>query len=400
MNGVSSPNSTKQRMIKGPWSGPMLSWLSDTAGSVFGGLGRGIADTIGKLIPGRGKKQDQDGLSHGPLVQFNWRDQLQDLASYNASIKLMIADSFADLTERAEFRDVRVLAVRRGKGIIVECPPSFRGRAVFPRGSNLVGRVDRGYARWAFMTRVQRAFRYRLNAKTTVQAIMLAWPERVLNEQQRQFYRALIEEPAWLTQKRREEEAERDPKKAATPAEQDDRPRLPEPEVAIAPLLDVESCIPVEIANEEMWQPRNTLAVDDQPIATPEIGDVFPARVIDISAGGMQLEVSSVYESWYRDHQEFWLHVLLPDADRPLLIAAKLAHVYAMDGSDANEIEIRVVKTEDGWDRQDVPKRIRFGLQFLFDHNPIHSDFIIEKISAFTISAEREELKQGVFRGH
>jgi hypothetical protein len=217
-------------------------------------------------------------------------------------------------------------------GMVVE-PPSACGATIsLAAGVKLVGAMTVGQNRWMFHTRVGG----HVPGPHGSRALVLEAPQGVERCTRRGFYRISTADI-----------------------------RLPN--VRCWALLDPTSIRAAEAANRaqinDLLNSGAAPTADESPdsILLPEVGPMFPAKLLNISGGGLGLLLSPEDSRALHSRPYLWLRVdLRPDVPAPIAVTCRLAHTHL-----------------------DSAQNLYAGLAFDFGHNIEHRKFVVDLFSAY-----------------
>lgn len=262
-----------------------------------------------------------------------WRECLGQLAERGGALEIAL-DRGQNAYDAAEPHGAdivwRVRILRISEHEVLVDHPSAMGRPVrLETGVSIVGVMTIGQNRWMFRTRT-------LGSEgPTSGALRLAMPQTMERCQRRSFYRV----------------------SAAS---------LDLPHVECWPLLNPESVVAAEVANEaligELLRARHDppgSAVGSEPAQLlPDVGPMFRARLVNMSGGGVGVVVARHEASGLDRARAVWLRVdLHPEVPAPLAITCRVVHTHVDSAQD-----------------------VHAGLAFEFGYNPAHRDFVVAQI--------------------
>jgi len=249
-------------------------------------------------------------------------------------------ESAAPEAEAEARRSERVRLLDRQEGHwIVDRPIGWQCGRQFAPGARLVGLLHSDRHRFRFRTRVLDVSRFRLNERRWISALRLVEPTDVALAQRRRFVRV--------------ETLDRDL-----------------PPARLWPLLDVASVVAFEDAIRAVHQgQRKQVRVD--ALRPPRLGRQLTAAVRDISGNGVGLIVEAGAAPVLRDHERFFLELILPDLSYLLLATGRRVRLEPVS-----------------------PERLLAAFSFDFEHNPPHEPFINDAICHFAAEQQRRMLKR------
>ena len=270
----------------------------------------------------------------------NWTTSLQQIAERGGSLELAIARSGkaaaaagtgSVAAEPADASDDhpqapdllwRVKLVYAGDKLVVE-RPAAAGRTVhLTAGTQLTASMSIGQNRWVFRTAVVAA---------TARNLELSVPTRVERCSRREFTRAGAS--------------------------------IRLPDVRCFPLHDPQSTVAFEAAfrSLEIIAAGHPFSLEQSGLTLPDLGPSFPAKLLNISGGGVGLLVPSSSSGLLDAAPFLWMQIdLRPDLKTPLAVAARRAHQHL----DANH-------------------NISVGLAFEFASHPEHQRFITDTLGRY-----------------
>jgi len=265
----------------------------------------------------------------------NWTTSLQQIAERGGCLELAIArpsgaagpgtSGPADVTdEHPQAPDLlwRVKLMHAGDKLVVE-RPAAAGRVVYLKvGTPLTASMTIGQNRWVFRTVV---------ASAGDRSLELNIPTRVERCSRREFARAGASV------------------------------RLPD--VRCFPLHDPQSTVAFEAAfrSLETIAAGHPFSLEQSGLTLPDLGPSFPAKLLNISGGGVGLLVPNSSSSLLDAAPFLWMQIdLRPDLKSPLAVAARRAHQHL----DANH-------------------NISVGLAFEFASHPEHQRFVTETLGRY-----------------
>ena len=213
--------------------------------------------------------------------------------------------------------------------------PSAAGRTVtIAPGSAIVGMLTVGQNRWMFNSRIVEHVRVQgYNARHCPIGLRIEMPEVVERCVRRHFYRISTAS-------------------------------LSLPNVECYTLLDPMSVAPAEIANRAQIL---DLYDDDligqgvaanPPMLLPEVGPAFPAKLANISGGGVGLRIDRDAAQQIDSTRLFWMRIdLRPSIPAPLAVTARLAHQH-----------------------MDATQDVYAGMAFDFTFNTPHREFVTNEL--------------------
>ncbi|QNN22128.1 hypothetical protein HED60_07535 [Planctomycetales bacterium ZRK34] len=234
---------------------------------------------------------------------------------------------------------VRVFAVEPD-GIVVERPWSITQDVRFHAGMLLDGLMVDGLRRWTFTCRIQEVFRHALNERKQVICLRLSRPGDVQDGQRRNYFRVETVGAAL-------------------------------PSAHLWHLLDHDGCAEYEhyCRLRHRASPEERDEIIEPP--SPCLGDDFPTKLMDVSAGGLGVLVKREMDWLLPTAPLLWTKIVLPDIEEPLFAVSRLAH----------------------W-REESDVYFRLGLCFNFDHNPSYRSFFVDQLCRFSAEFQRQQLQR------
>lgn len=273
------------------------------------------------------------------LRNEKWRQSLEQVFERGGGLEISFADPKSGPDRcRANHEAsslvwrVRILELTDDE-IIVEPPSALGETMTLNAGSQIVGAIAIGQNRWMFPTTVLGSKEVIDRRFGPVQAVRLGHPTEVERCRRRNFYRVSTVE-------------------------------LVLPTVTCWPLLDVESVIVAEHANEleikaaESMGRHQSPETFDEQLRMPEVGPSFKAQLANVGGGGIGIIVDPENAQSLARHRLFWLNIELPpEIELPLAVTARLAHTHI-----------------------DSSQNTYAGFAFEFGHNRPHQKFIVDQI--------------------
>ncbi len=289
-------------------------------------------------------------------VLHDWEQLVDELEAHNGALGIGLPGAFERDVDAPDENDenhpvnaprpwrVRLLARRHDQWIIERPPIVGRRTGGLIPGVTLIGVVIKGAKRWSFRTSILRSELFELNARNRVPALRLSPPRDIGNAQRRRFYRvSTIGGDV--------------------------------PPVNLWPLLEAQSCIAAENANQLRHLDESLLAGVDTH-SPPVLGDGFVANMVDVSAGGAALTVARSHAKVFEKHDLFWMELMLATNDHPLVVAATPVHV-----------------------RIDRPAAsVNVGMSFTHEHHPDYRRFVQENLCRYVAWQQRRLLKRNARR--
>ncbi len=278
-----------------------------------------------------------------------WQRMIDELAAHNGTLEIGLPCAFEPMGPDGHDQDslddipkswrVRLLSLSGDQWIVERPPIAGRRTGGLITGATLIGNISQKQRKWSFRTSILRTQLFELNARNRVPALRLSPPRDVGSAQRRSFYRV------------------------STVGAQ-------LPAVNIWPLLDAQTCLAAEDRMQLVH--LDPEASPNAPLQQPDLGDGFVGSLVDISAGGAALSVEATHAPAFEQHKLFWMELLLPTNDYPLLVAADPVHVHH--------------------DR--VKKVLQIGMEFKHDHNQTYRRFVQENICRYAAWEQRRQLQR------
>ena len=289
---------------------------------------------------------------------LNWRTCLQQLIERNGALELAVARHYeeGDMGRHLIWR-VRLLDMSESE-IVVERPTTMGQAIPVSNGVELIAIISIGQNRWLFRTMCLGMVNFKFNDHKTMLAMRLLMPEAVERCQRREFYR--IETVA-----------------------------LTLPEVEMWPLLNPESVLPAERANELRFEAdlaapgdsldaaphtRDTIAIVDDDMHLPEVGPKFIGQLMNLGGGGVGIRIKESDAQPLNHHKLFWARVALPpELTTPICVTAKVVHTHL-----------------------ESSHYVYAGMAFDFTFNPAHQKFVVDQICRYIALQQRAQLQRAV----
>lgn len=262
-----------------------------------------------------------------------WREQLDLILARGGGLELSLdraasEDQTPDLVWR-----VRILQVNEDS-IVVEMPGAAGASVELPVGSPLVAAISIGQNRWMFNTAVRDMVP--VPGHPGRRAMALDAPPRVERCRRRDFHRIST---ASVTL----------------------------PQVDCWPVFSPTSVVAAEIANRAeilanvATEEGPTLDGESTPAILPDVGPRYPAKLVNISGGGVGLVIDPEDASSFARSTIVWLRIdLRPRIRVPLGVTARVAHSH-----------------------RDSAQNLVAGLAFEFQFNPPHRAFVVDQICRY-----------------
>jgi len=259
-----------------------------------------------------------------------WRESLEQIRRRGGGLEFTLAqdenpDRIGDLVWRVKLLDLD------DKAMLVEHPGALGHAFPIEPGRDLIGVLSVGQNRWMFRSRV-------LGLVATHgphDRLRVAMPERVERISRRASDRTSLGS-------------------------------IERPAVDLWPLLDPSSVRPIEIATRAIIGSRLEHAPQDAPpthedILLPEVGPGIPARLANIGAGGVGLQIEPEHRGTMDHAPSYWIAIdLRPVVPAPLAMAARLSHTHS-----------------------DSRQRLYAGMAFDFGRSPEHREFVLAQIDRY-----------------
>lgn len=272
----------------------------------------------------------------------NWKQSLEQVAVRGGALDIALKRD--DQPGDAEPGDLlwrcKILAVK-DREIVVQSPAAMGQAMTFREGVELVASLSIGQNRWLFPTRVLSARKLQI-AGTPHQesALVLSLPDNVERCARRSHLRVATASLNLAT-------------------------------VQCWPLLDPTSVVAAETANrtlmnEHLDQPTSPSGAAPDPVTPesillPSVGPSFQAKLMNLSGGGLGLQVSAEHSSACDRQAYLWLRVnLTPTLPIPLALTARRVHSHLDSG-----------------------QNVYLGLSFDFTHHPEHKDFVSSLLAKY-----------------
>ncbi len=282
----------------------------------------------------------------------NWRRSLQQIYDKRGAIEISL--SRAAIMRQAAGSGpqapdliwrVRLLDVGE-QNLVVEAPAAMGAAIPFGPGAQIVAAIVIGQNRWMFETRVHEVRSDPAGPAGAPPSLILEAPVSVERCHRRQSNRISTYE-------------------------------LHLPHCTVWPLLDLDSAVVAERANELMVEeamaggrlmiaPGNPA---EQHMMLPEVGPPFEAMIANLGGGGMGLVIDPKNARGVERHRLFWLRFSLPPTiPAPLSVTARMVHSHI-----------------------DSAQRTYAGLAFEFGHNRRHRDFLLARIFEYVASLQEAQ---------
>jgi hypothetical protein len=272
-----------------------------------------------------------------------WREMLDQLAARGGALEIALQQPAESGQPDIVWR-VRILHLD-DRSIVVESP-SVAGRALkVHTGINLVASISVGQNRWMFITQTRGYRVCRGPFGGEVAGLTLDLPEQVERCMRRQHFRISTAE-------------------------------IRPPMVQVWPLLDPASVVAAERANKSMILEAmaagkpGTPTAEESPdsILLPQVGPSFQAHLVNVSGGGLGLQLGPGEAAAADRHHAFWLRInLRPHVPLPLAVSAKRVHCHL-----------------------DSHGQTYAGMAFDFTFNPSHQRFVTDLMTQYV-----EDIQKG-----
>ena len=253
-----------------------------------------------------------------------WRDCLWQVYERGGGLEIALARPDSGEPGHDLVWRVRVLHLSETE-IVVEQPAAFGRTFAIQPGQAVVGAMSIGQNKWMFSTNTLPG--------GPAAGLHLAMPEKVERCQRRSYFRvatAGVELPA----------------------------------VECWPLLDPSSVVAAEVANEayirDLLRRRqdSSFEAPTEPQVLPDVGPRFPAKLVNLSGGGLGLLVAPGEGAGLDRARFLWMRVDLgPDLPAPLAITGRVAHTH-----------------------MDSAQNTHVGIAFEFGFHASHRDFVISQV--------------------
>lgn len=253
-----------------------------------------------------------------------WRECLQQIHQRAGGIEFSIARPEGSAPGPDVIWRVRVLAVGE-KEMLVERPAAIHQPFDVAPGTKLVVVMSIGQNRWMFRSRVLGPADGPNPWQTRLAGLRLELAEKAERCPRREFMRTSTSS-------------------------------LSLPQVQCWPLLDPTSVVAAEAANRAAIMGENT---PGGPIAMPNVGPGFTARLMNLGGGGLGLLVDKSESTKVDSSRLIWMRVdLRPWISEPLAVSGRVAHTHA-----------------------DSEQNLHAGIAFEFSFNAEHKDFVINQMT-------------------
>jgi hypothetical protein len=259
-----------------------------------------------------------------------WRELLQQIAQRGGGIEFAISRPEYDTKGTDLLWRVRLYAVGDAQ-LVVEHPAAAGSPIRIPVGQELVAVMAIGQNRWMFRSRV---LAVTPPSSRGPPARTLAAPESIERCSRREFLRVSTAQ-------------------------------VNLPAVRCYPLLDPTSVVSAEVANRALIQSiergdRAPFALDEE-LAMPEVGPAFPARLMNLSGGGIGLVIVKDDHAAATHSRLLWCQLdLRPHIAAPLGITIRVAHTHI-----------------------DSEQNLYLGGAFDFAFHAAHREFVVEQAARY-----------------
>lgn len=294
-----------------------------------------------------------------------WRRCLQQIHERNGALEIAVAHDDRSNSARTKRADadgeqrsthlvwrVRLLAIHDDQ-LVVEAPVALGQVISLRKGVELIAVIAIGQNRWMFRTQIIEPTRFSLNERRDIDALRIVMPTNVERCQRRNFYRM-------------------------------DTAALNLPQVEVWPLLDPQSVLVAERANEirlqndvlsngaERSEDTSAPPDDDDESIMPEVGPRFVGALLNLGGGGLGLRVEQDNSQHLGHHKLFWVRIALPpELNTPICATGKLVHTHLESG-----------------------QYTYAGLAFDFSFNPGHQRFVVDQICRYIALQQRIQLQR------
>lgn len=274
------------------------------------------------------------------LRTLQWRRSLEEIQERAGSLEMAVARDYDD-AEAGAHLIFRVPLRQIGESeIVVEHPVALGRHLPFEDAAELVAIFAIGQNRWSFRTRVVGRGALCDGRGREVAILRLAMPDRVDRCQRRDYYRM-------------------------------NTAHLSLPDVDLWPLLDLQSVVLAERANELAIELERS--GDDMPPVPagsdirPEVGPPIRVTLLNVGGGGIGVGVPQEHAQILSRTRFFWTSLsLAPEIRTPFCATARVVHTHLEGGN-----------------------TVYAGMAFEFAHNPVHQRFVSEQICRFIALQQR-----------
>ncbi|HYE01896.1 MAG TPA: hypothetical protein VD963_01540 [Phycisphaerales bacterium] len=282
----------------------------------------------------------------------HWADCLRKIAERGGGIEIALDRGTADAPgappEPADLIwRVHVLELN-DRHLVIEAPAAAGRTVELAAGAPLIGAMSVGQNRWMFHTRVIGPAG---GGAASRPALLLAHPSGLERCTRRNLHRISTA-------------------------------GLNLPAVSCWPLLDPTSVIAAETANRVRHAEARAGTTFSAPrfsvagMTLPEVGPMFPARLVNVSGGGLGLQVARADAAAAESRPYLWLALdLAPDVPVPVAVSARVAHTHL-----------------------DSAQNLYAGVAFDFTHHPEHRAFVLEVVAAYVARIQDAQRRSGQLR--
>ncbi len=253
-----------------------------------------------------------------------WREQLELIKARRGGLEISLGNDGGDEAPDLVWR-VRLLDLG-GDHILVEVPGAAGSPLPIEAGTQIIVAMQVGQNRWMFGSRVLEV----IDAPETPGglAMRLALPDRVERCRRRSFYRVSTA-------------------------------HVNLPAVECWPVLDPSTIVAAELANKA--EIKGGGSSEEAPMLLPEVGPSFPAKLLNISGGGVGLMIDAEDAGGFDQSRILWMRIdLRPRIPAPIGVTARVAHSH-----------------------RDSEQNLIVGLAFEFQFNPPHRAFVVDQICRY-----------------
>lgn len=253
-----------------------------------------------------------------------WREQLELIKARRGGLEISLGNDGGDEAPDLVWR-VRLLDLG-GDHILVEVPGAAGSPLPIEAGTQIIMAMQVGQNRWMFGSRVLEV----IDAPETPGglAMRLALPDRVERCRRRSFYRVSTA-------------------------------HVNLPAVECWPVLDPSTIVAAELANKA--EIKGGGSIEEAPMLLPEVGPSFPAKLLNISGGGVGLMIDAEDAGGFDQSRILWMRIdLRPRIPAPIGVTARVAHSH-----------------------RDSEQNLIVGLAFEFQFNPPHRAFVVDQICRY-----------------
>lgn len=283
----------------------------------------------------------------------HWKESLLKIKERGGALEISVArgptwqsDGRSEVIQPGSDIVWRVKVVSVSDAEIIVEPPAAFGEAVRLHPSvELIGAMTVGQNRWMFRTRTV-GERRTVCAGTSHWHLVLSAPVGVERCTRRHFYRTSTT-------------------------------NLNLPDVQCWPLIDPSSVVLAESANRAQIEHADNgpspaafePGTPSEPTILPDVGPMFPAKMVNISGGGLGLRIDPDMAAAAERRPYLWLRVdLRPQISAPIAVTARIAHTHI-----------------------DSMQHLYAGMAFDFVHNPEHRRFVIQRFAAYVDRLQNDQ---------